>query len=35
MLAYLLSLSADASQIIWWSLPAGEVVAAVVAILML
>ena len=34
-LAYLLSFSADASKIIWWSLPAGEIVAAVVAVIML
>lgn len=34
-LAFLLSLSADASTIIWWALPAGEIVAAVVAVIML
>ena len=34
-LAFLLSLSADAPTIIWWALPAGEIVAAVVAVIML
>ena len=34
-LAYLLSLSADASKLIWWSIPAGEITAAIAAILML
>lgn len=34
-LAYLLSLSADAPSLIWWSIPAGEITAAVVAVLML
>ena len=34
-LAYLLSLSADASTIIWWSIPAGEIAAAAVAVFML
>lgn len=34
-LAYLLSLSADASQLIWCSIPAGEIAAAILAVLML